>query len=778
MPAEAAAVGALRPSWPNLTPRNSSSCPAPVSMTTSPRSNSHHRFEQVLKWLTPATSALAVLVVVFGLLSLGSPSVHPEFVLITLVVFLSMVAWAARALSRLGAHQRRMEQSLRLSEARFAGIVSNAADAIISIDQKQTITLFNAGAERIFGYSASEALGQSLGMLLPERFRAIHEQHIRNFAASSTVARQMAVRQPILGQRKGGAEFPAEASIMKLEVDGTMSFTVILRDISARKHAEEMLRESEARFRTAFEDAPIGMALVGLDGLLLNVNGSLCGIVGYSQQELLSKTFQNITHPDDLELDSTNVRRLLQGEIYSYQVEKRVIHKQGHLLNILLTGSLVRDSQGAPRYFIAQIQDITDSRQLERAWRFLAEAGPQLSNSLEPQATLATVARLAVPALADLCLVELLGDDERPEVVEYLAASPEKTRTLRELFAAYPHHPFLQGHVVGEVLRTDQSLILPEVPGALLESVAEDVRYLERLRLLEPRSGIVVPLRARGRTLGALVLSTSESGRRYGARELALAEGLASRAALAIDNARLHEQSEKAVRIRDEVLRIVAHDLRTPLNVITLSTGTLMKRLSGECAAATKPLESIRKAVERANRLIQDLLDVARMEAGRFVLTQALEKPVPLVREVAELHRALVEAKSIQFTVAVPKDCSPVFVDRDRVMQVLSNLLGNALKFTPEGGRISLQVEQVKDKVRFSVSDTGPGIPAEDLPHLFEPFWQARVGRKEGAGLGLAIVRGLVEAHGGQVWVESSPGTGSTFFFTLPTGNRAKQPPT
>ncbi|PTL82451.1 PAS domain S-box protein [Vitiosangium sp. GDMCC 1.1324] len=692
------------------------------------------------------------------------------FVLVTLAAFLGMVAWTARALSRLDAHQRSMAQSLRFSEARLAGIVSNAVDAIISIDEEQRIILFNAGAERIFGYSASDVLGHSLGMLIPERFRALHEQHIRNFAASPMETRQMAERQPITGQRKDGAEFPAEASIMTLAVDGTRLFTVILRDISARRRAEELLRESEARFRTSFEDASIGMALVGLDGSFLNVNGSLCGIVGYSQQELLSKTFQDITYPDDLKLDLTNVHRLLQGELSSYQMEKRYFHKQGHVVTVLLTASLVRDSQGAPRYFVSQIQDISERKQLEQAWRFLAEAGPRLASSLEPQATLATVARLAVPALADVCLVQVLGDDGKVWVQEFLAASPQKARVLPELFSVHPHPWFLQGHVVAEVLRTSQPLLLPEVLGPLLEPVAGDVRHLEQLRLLGLRSGLVVPLLARGRTLGVIFLFTSESGRLYGDRDLALAEELANRAALAIDNARLHAQSEQATRVRDEVLRIVAHDLRTPLNVITLSTGTLMKRLPGEYAAATKPLESIRKAVERANRLIQELLDVARMEAGHLSVTRALEETVPLVREVAELHRTLAEAKSIQFTAAVPEDCPPIFVDRDRVMQIFSNLLGNALKFTPEGGQITLRVEPVEGQVRFSVSDSGPGIPAEDLPHLFEPFWQARVGRKEGAGLGLAIVRGLVEAHGGQLWVESSPGMGSTFFFTLPTG--------
>lgn len=686
--------------------------------------------------------------------------------------------WKRLRLALPGRHARtrsRLEQSLRMSEARLAGLVSSTVDAIISVDGEQRITLFNEGAEHIFGYSAREAVGQRLDLLLPERYQQAHRQHVQQFAAGTRASRLMAERRTIAGRRKNGEEFPAEASISKVEVDGVSLLTVILRDISARKRAEEGLRNSEERFRTAFADAPVGMALVGLDGRFLNVNGSMCDIVGYSPEELLTRTFQDITWPEDLELDLDNARRLRQGEIRSYQMEKRYIHKQGHLVSILLTGSLVRDSRGEPLHFIAQVQDISERKQLEQALRFLSEAGPRLASSLEPRETIATVTRLAVPALADWCVVDLVDDSGRVQAVESLAASPEKSRLLHELLTAYPHDPSRQGDIVAGVLQTGRSVLLPEFPDRALEAAAEDGRHLELLRRLTPVSGIVVPLRARERILGAVILWTSESGRRYGARDLALAEELASRAALAIDNARLHEKSEQATRTRDEVLRVVAHDLRTPLNVIALSAGTLLKRPPEQRATDTRPLESIRKAVERANRLIQDLLDVARMEAGRLSLERGALETASLVREATELHRALAEAKSIQLTADVPEDAPPILADHDRVLQILSNLLGNALKFTPEGGQITVLAVPEGSMMRFSVRDTGAGIPPEHLPHLFEPFWQAYSGKKDGAGLGLTIVKGLIDAHGGRVWVESHPGLGSTFSFTLPMLLPARQ---
>lgn len=697
---------------------------------------------------------------------------------VTITAFLLIViAWNAAALQRLDVRRREIEQGYLLSDERLSGIISTAADAIISVDEHQRITLFNEGAESIFGYSADEILGQPLDILVPARLRAIHHQHVQNFAEVPQVARRMGERRSILGLRKNGEEFPAEASISKVEVGGTKLFTVILQDRTESKRAEEALRESEERFRSAYEYAAIGKALVGLDGRFLNVNRSLCEIVGYSEKELLTKTFQDITYSADLEVDLANVRRLLQGAINSYQLEKRYIHKDGHLVTSLLTVSLVRDSRGEPLYFISQIQDISERKRLEHDWRFLADTGLQLAGSLDPQATLAVVARLVVPALADWCVIQLLDEAGKVLAVESAAASAEKEGTLKTMVTTSCHDPTGHGHIIARVLRTGEPMLLPELPQAALEAAADDERHLELLRQLKPLSGMVVPLLARGHTLGAIILGTSESGRRYDARSLMLAEELARRAALAIDNASLYRSSQQATKMRDEVLRIVAHDLRAPLQVISLSARTLLMRLQKERPTDVKSLETIQRAVARANRLIQDLLDVARMQAGRISVERRPEALAPLLREVIELHHALAEAKSLQLTVSVPEGSPFLLADRDRLLQIFSNLLGNALKFTPEGGRIALRAEQAGDMMRFAVSDTGPGIPAENLPHLFDPFWQVREAKKEGAGLGLAIVKGLVEAHGGQIWVESKPGVGSTFFFTLPVVVPAEEHP-
>jgi signal transduction histidine kinase len=281
---------------------------------------------------------------------------------------------------------------------------------------------------------------------------------------------------------------------------------------------------------------------------------------------------------------------------------------------------------------------------------------------------------------------------------------------------------------------------------------------------------MIVPLVARGRTLGAITFASTEaSGRRYGPADLTLAEGLAGRAALTIDNARLYKEAQQAAQARDEVLAVVSHDLRNPLNVISLGAAALLKRLPEQAEAASwrKQADLIRRSADRAIRLIQDLLEVAKLEAGRLTVERQPEDAGRLVDEVVELHRPLAEARGLKLERELGPALPAVLADRSRVLQVFSNLIGNAVRYTPEGGRITVRALRDGPRVCFCVSDTGKGIAPESLPHLFERYWQAK-SSSEGAGLGLPIARGIVEAHGGGMWVESEPGKGSTFCFTLP----------
>jgi signal transduction histidine kinase len=227
------------------------------------------------------------------------------------------------------------------------------------------------------------------------------------------------------------------------------------------------------------------------------------------------------------------------------------------------------------------------------------------------------------------------------------------------------------------------------------------------------------------------------------------------------------------VRAREEVLAIVSHDLRNPLSAVSL--GASLLRMSGTLSPDDgEQVETIEVSARRMNRLIEDLLDVTRLEGGkRLPIQPAAVEPPELFTEVEEIFRAQAAVGEVTMEYDMEPGLPPVRADRHRVMQVLSNLIGNSMKFTPRAGRIAVRAKLRGDDVLFSISDTGPGIPKEHLTDIFSPYWQAKRAERLGAGLGLPIAKGVVEAHGGRIWVESEPGRGTDFYFTLPVDDSA-----
>src|SRR5215218_2075282 len=265
---------------------------------------------------------------------------------------------------RLFAH-RQLDDELRKSEARYRTILDTAFEAIVTITPDGIVRWFNRGAERIFGYRAEEVIGQPVTLLMPERYRELCVAGLHRYLQTGE-ARVVGGTTELVGLRKDGGEFPIEMSLGETHENGERLFTGMIRDVTERKRAESALRESEQRFRGSFERAATGMALVGTDGRFLRVNRSLCEILGYPERELLGKTFQEITHPDDLEVDLGHLKRVLAGEIRTYQMEKRYLHKDGHVVWALLSVSVVHDEEDEPLYFVSQIQDVSERKNVER----------------------------------------------------------------------------------------------------------------------------------------------------------------------------------------------------------------------------------------------------------------------------------------------------------------------------------------------------------------------------------------------------------------------------
>lgn len=402
----------------------------------------------------------------------------------------------------------------------------------------------------------------------------------------------------------------------------------------------------------------------------------------------------------------------------------------------------------------------------ERRAAFLAEVGSVLATSLDYEVTLDNVARLAVTSIADICMVDVVEDDAG--LIRVATAHRELGKAgLLEQALAYP--PDSGRSPLARPLRTGEPVLLSTLTGSDLDEIAPTAEYRRLLDELCVRSLLCLPLVAHGKKLGVLTLMMAESGRNFDPTEVPAATELARRAALAVENACLYRASQQAVRAREGVLSIVSHDLRNPLGTILMSARILHDSASIADDRRAKHVGVIIRAAERMNRLIDDLLDAARLDAGQELsLDRQAHEVVDLVVEMSDAYRPHADAKLVRFSCDVADDVPPAYVDRLRILQVLSNLISNAIKFTPEGGEVIVRVESAGGEVRFSVSDTGVGIDEKDAARVFDRYWQATRTARLGTGLGLPIAKGIVDAHGGRIWFESTPGVGTSFHFTLP----------
>jgi signal transduction histidine kinase len=319
----------------------------------------------------------------------------------------------------------------------------------------------------------------------------------------------------------------------------------------------------------------------------------------------------------------------------------------------------------------------------------------------------------------------------------------------------------------------DQDFDLCVLDGAALDRLWERVLarkdgehpILLPILLVTSRPGVKMITRQLWRSVDDLIITPIEKP------ELrARIEVLLRGRALSVALRQRAEVAEQATRMKDEVLALVSHDLRNPLNLVFSSASLMLESEGGLDPQQEDRIRMIHRAAGLMNRLIQDLLDISRLEAGHFSIQTRLEDVEPVVREACAVHEFAAAEKSIEIECVLGDHLPPVQVDRDRLLQVFGNLIGNSLKFTPRGGQVSVKAEGRAEDVLVSVSDTGPGITESDLPHVFDRFWQARPTPTGGAGLGLAIARGIVTAHGGDMWVVNDEDRGSTFCFTLPTG--------
>jgi PAS domain S-box-containing protein len=480
-------------------------------------------------------------------------------------------------------------------------------------------------------------------------------------------------------------------------------------------------------------------------------------IFGWKAEEILGRDLDLLLPPAARDVHADHVRRFAESP-----ERARLMGQRSAISGMRRNGeefpaeaSIAKVTHDGRMVLAVALRDTSDRARAEREQQFLARAGVQLASSLEVRTTCGHVARLAAGELSAWSAVYLVepSGGARLEACEHAHADG------RTLVQALPRRIPAAGAEALGLGAGGTARLLDALPGALASQGADGPLPGA------PRSVLVAPLMARGSVSGALVLGASKDAG-FDGDAVYLAQELAGRAAIAIDNARLYEAARRAVLGRDEIMSIVSHDIGTAVSAVLVSAKALGKRLDGDAEADL--VENIRNAARQVGRLVSDLLDAERLERGGLSVRPEPTPVSEVVRRACEMVDAPASERAI--VIAVRAEAAPVFVhaDADRVVQILSNILGNAVRYSPDGGRVELRVTARDGQVRFSVSDEGPGIAPEHLPRLFEPFWRGSDDRSGGAGLGLAIARGLVLAHGGDIEVESRPGDGATLRFTLP----------
>ncbi|MGN2241876.1 PAS domain S-box protein [Frateuria sp. GZRR33] len=492
----------------------------------------------------------------------------------------------------------------------------------------------------------------------------------------------------------------------------------------------EELHQSEQRFRATFDQAAVGIAHVALDGQWLRFNPRLCQMMGYGEAELHAKTFQDITHPDDLAGDLELMQQLIDGDIPTYSIEKRYIRGDGSLLWANLTASLVRDLQGRPEYFISVIEDIGTRKRAEaereRSWLAEQRARAHLDAIID-------AAPVGIGVLdADL---RYLHVNEALAQLNGKSVEAHLGRRVQEIIPALGEHleALLRGVLARDtpLLGEEMSLDDPEHPGCTRHFLAN-----------------YAPVRtASGEHLGVAGVVVDVT-----------------------DLKRAQLDAQAATRMRDELLAVVSHDLRSPLASLQLSFDMLGRHLPGAKGEgqALRMLELMRRAAARMEFLIRDLLDLATLQSGRFSLQTAPVSVASLLEEACAVHQPLALEQGLALRVVNAADGAAVACDAERIQQVLGNLLGNAIKFCPPGGNVTLGAELSGDEICLSVADNGPGIALEHRGLVFEPYWSGGQANAKGTGLGLHISKGIVEAHGGRLWLDEEIDKGARFVFSLP----------
>ncbi len=594
-----------------------------------------------------------------------------------------------------------------------------------------------------------------------------------------------------LAYKVGAVDFlfkPFQPSILSSKVGYFVQFYNSRKQVEALQAeritaaAAETLCQSRDQLNIILDGVTDGIVVMGRNQRFIYANEAGAQLSGFANlEELLRFPIQEILNRVDifsedgkafLEENLPSQRAFAGSDKLREEMMLLVDKKTGLKTWTLVSAKPVFDKNGEIEMVINFLRDFTEVKRSQDHQQFLARAALTLSSSLDYRTTISKVADLVVPKIADWCTVQMVSEDGNVDELAVAHVDPDKVSWAREFNIKYP--PDLNQPIgLGNVIRTGKSELISLISDEMLVQGARDQEHLKILRTLGLVSYLAVPLLGRGRTIGAISFFRADSGRQFTKSDLKLAESIATRATLAIENSNLYRESQKINQVKDEFLATLSHELRTPLNIIQGHSELLLMEIDRlPDSEMVTSIQAIDRNAKLQTQIIADLLDVSSIITGKMSYEPVLIDPKRVLRNIAETSLKVASAKGVHFQIEEPNDSPIIAADPTRLHQILWNLVSNAIKFTTSGGRVSLKAYQEHPYFIFEVSDTGLGITPEFLPHVFDRFRQedsSRTRKFGGLGLGLSIVRNLVELHGGKVFVESAgKNQGSQFRVQLP----------
>jgi len=655
--------------------------------------------------------------------------------------------------------RKRVEKELEGSEKRLRSVVQTAKDAILTTGISGNITSWNSAAEGMFGYTSDEIIGKPVSILMPERFRTIFADALKETISSGGMQRHEAISERV-GLRKDGSEFPIEISNTQWETEEGIFFTSIIRDITERKRIQGQIREAKEQAEAYLNIVGVMLASVNADENITLINKKGCEILGYEEGELIGKNWFDTLVPERIRDEVRGVfRELMAGEIESVEhYENPLLTKDGEERLIAFHNTIIRDANGQIVGVLFSAEDITERK---RAEQMLRQSEENLKTYLEsaPDGVY----------LNDLKGTFLYGNKKAENLIGYkrdelIGKSFLKLNLLpkRDLVKAGKLLILnLMGRPTGsdefKLIRKDGSRIWVEINTAPIKQEGGTV-VIGFVRDITERKQAEQALQAKNEQLDTQNEELQSQS-----------EELVTQQQELIQKSR---EVEGASQAKSEFLSSMSHELRTPLNAIVGFSELMLDGVTGEINDEQRDcLNDILSSGQHLLNLINDVLDLSKIEAGRMELRLENLNLADVIDDVVSTVKPMLDESRHKIGVSVGESLPQVRADKSRLRQILLNLLGNAIKFTPPGGELRIEVTKEGDWCQVSMIDNSIGIKKDDQERIFEVFTQVDTlskEKKEGTGLGLAITKQFVEAIGGRIWVESEYGKGSKFTFTLP----------